>query len=59
MRWAGIAEIQRDREALYFCIASSTALIAPRRAFASPEQFERFAEAAAGFHAAAKPLPVG
>ncbi|HEX5104324.1 MAG TPA: YcxB family protein [Pirellulaceae bacterium] len=58
MRWAGIAEIRREPEAVYFCISSNTAYIVPRRAFAGAEQFQQFAQAAADFHAKAKPAVV-
>jgi hypothetical protein len=57
-RWAGIAEIRREPEAVYFCIASSTAVIAPRRAFATDEQFRQFAQAAGDFQSQARNLAV-
>jgi hypothetical protein len=45
-RWPAVERIVTAEEALYVYISAVEAIIVPRRAFASPSEFDAFAEAA-------------
>jgi hypothetical protein len=57
-RWAGMERVLQEKEVIYLLLANVTAIPVPRRAFATDDQFQQFAKAAAEFHAAAKPAAI-
>jgi hypothetical protein len=48
-----VADIAADRNTIYFFVTSLTAYIVPRRAFATPDEFDEFLRKAREFHAPA------
>jgi hypothetical protein len=53
LRWIGVSQVVRRPDALYLTVSSFSALLVPRRAFASDAQFAQFAQAAQDYHAGA------
>jgi len=53
MRWVGLERIITDPHALYILVAVTSAVIVPRRAFASDADFARFVATAHEFHSRA------
>ncbi|MBV8879876.1 MAG: YcxB family protein [Planctomycetaceae bacterium] len=51
--WPVVERIVRDANALYVYVSAVAALIVPRRAFATPEEFEAFSAAACRYQAEA------
>ena len=50
IRWAGIEQVVVQREATYLLLSKISAIVVPRRAFATDEQFNAFAQLAEGLH---------
>jgi len=57
-KWLAFSQVRGTPHALCFCQGQQSAMIIPRRAFASPEEADAFLQAAARWHAAAAVVPV-
>jgi hypothetical protein len=49
-RWAGIERVIREKDVIYFLLSNISAIPVPRRAFATDQQFQQFAQAGADYH---------